>query len=79
VTFDTASPTKEQIDAALVRGGFQVAAQSRTYSERGEICEVRYELRWHEYGQARSTSELADNLARQSGVHRLTWRQVPAD
>jgi putative Mg2+ transporter-C (MgtC) family protein len=79
VTFDTASPTKEEIDAALARGDFQVVAQSRTYSERGEICEVRYELRWHEYRQARSTSEFADNLARQSGVHRLTWRQVPAE
>lgn len=77
VAFDTASPTKDQIDAALVSGEFHVAGQSRAYSDRGDVCEVRYELRWYEYGEPRSTPEFADNLARQSGVHRLEWRQVP--
>ncbi len=58
VTFDTASSTREQVDAALARGGFHVAGQSRAYSERGDLCEVRYELRWHEYGEPRSTPNL---------------------
>jgi putative Mg2+ transporter-C (MgtC) family protein len=79
VAFAAGSRVKEQVDAALARGGFEVTAATRTFSACDNFCEIRYELRWHEYGKAHPNPQLADDLARQEGVRRLEWRQVPAD
>jgi hypothetical protein len=56
-----------------------VAAQSRCFTGAGNCCEIRYELRWHEFGRARANPELADDPARQGGVHRLEWQQNAVD
>jgi putative Mg2+ transporter-C (MgtC) family protein len=79
VAFDPASRVEEQLNAALARSGFRVAARSRFIGERADHCEMRYELRWREYGEPRANPELADHLAQQGGIRRLEWRQVPVD
>jgi putative Mg2+ transporter-C (MgtC) family protein len=80
VVFDTGGEALERdLDTALARSGYQVAGQSRSFTERGDCCEIRYELRWHEHRGSRHPPDFADQLARRSGVRRLEWRQPAAD
>jgi putative Mg2+ transporter-C (MgtC) family protein len=79
VTFDAHSAVEQQVDAALARSGYKVAGQSRCFTERGDCCEIRYELRWHEHGRSRAPPDFADELAHRNGVRRLEWRQPATD
>jgi putative Mg2+ transporter-C (MgtC) family protein len=76
--FDANSAVEQQAAAALAAAGYELAAQSRSFSAT-DGCEVRYELCWREPGR-RSVGmpELPGSLARQAGVRRLEW-QVEID
>jgi len=79
VAFATGSPVEQQVYAALAAAGYEVAGQSRSLSRHGECCEVRYDLRWRDFGRASDTPDFADELARRDDVDRLEWRQHSAD
>ena len=79
VSFDSSSSVEQHLNAALAGGGYAVVSQSRGFTERGDCCEIRYELRWREHGRARRPPDFADQLAHRSGVRRLEWRQPDPD
>jgi len=79
VAFATGSPVEQQVYAALSAADYEVAGQSRSLSRHGECCEVRYDLRWRDFGRASDTPDFADELARRDDVDRLEWRQHSAD
>lgn len=79
VAFDNGSPVMRDVDAALAGADYEVAGQSRRFTEHGDCCEIRYELRWRDFGPTREAPAFTDELARRNGVRRLEWRQAPAD
>lgn len=79
VAFDSGSDIEQQVAAILAGAGYQVAGQSRCFTERGECCEIRYELLWRDYGRGPHSVDFAANLAGQNGVRRLEWRQDAVD
>ena len=48
IGFEATSAVDETVAAALAAAGFEVAAHSRSFSER-DGCEIRYQLRWREH------------------------------
>lgn len=79
VAFDSTSPVEQAIAANLADAGYEVAGHTRSFSERGECCEIRYDVRWRDRGRGHDARELADELARCTGVRRLEWRQPAID
>jgi putative Mg2+ transporter-C (MgtC) family protein len=79
VSFDTGAEIEQRILAALAHAGYKVASEARVFTDDGKCCEIRYQLRWHDDGRAAFTPGFADDLARESGLHRLEWRPAAAE
>jgi putative Mg2+ transporter-C (MgtC) family protein len=79
VAFDNRSAFEPQLAAMLAEAGYEVAGQSRCFTDGGDCCEIRYDLRWHDRGSDRATPDFTKDLARRGSVRRLEWRQPAAD
>ena len=73
IGFDANSAVEVHTVTALAVAGYEIAAQSRSFSDSGS-CEARYELCWREHGRRAEMPELPGSLARQPGVRRLEWQ-----
>jgi putative Mg2+ transporter-C (MgtC) family protein len=79
VSFDTDTGIEQRVIAALADTGYRVAGQSRSFSAGGACCEIRYDLSWFDDGRAAVAPDFTDDLARNSGLHRLEWQHDPVD
>jgi putative Mg2+ transporter-C (MgtC) family protein len=76
LAFDTGSSADQDAAAALAAEGFKVAGQSVVFSERGQRCEICYDIRWHGTPERRPIPSLAGRLAHSAGVLKVEWRPL---
>jgi putative Mg2+ transporter-C (MgtC) family protein len=76
VAFDTGNAVEQDVIAALAAAGFKVAGQSIVFTERGQRCEIRYQVCWREAGRRSPAPDFTALLARRAGVLALKWQPM---
>jgi putative Mg2+ transporter-C (MgtC) family protein len=76
IAFDAGSSVARDAIAALAAEGFEVAGQSVAFTERGQCCEICYDLRWRGVPERLPVPSLAGRLADNDGVLKVEWRPL---
>jgi putative Mg2+ transporter-C (MgtC) family protein len=76
LAFDAGCSVDRDAIAALAAEGFTVTGQSIAFTERGRLCEICYDIRWHGARDDAPVPDLTGRLARHAGVSKIEWRAL---
>jgi putative Mg2+ transporter-C (MgtC) family protein len=76
ITTDAAGPAEREILPQFIAAGFKVGNCAISVGERGKICTMRCEIRWHEGQLARPPLELVRELGGRPDVISVEWKTL---
>jgi putative Mg2+ transporter-C (MgtC) family protein len=76
LAFEPGAAIEQRIMSQFVVAGFAVHPRSAAFSDHGQLCTLRYEVRWHTAQSVQRALDLVHELCRAPGVVGIEWRTI---
>jgi putative Mg2+ transporter-C (MgtC) family protein len=74
--FEAGAVAEQQIIPQFVAAGFDMRPCAAAFSDQGQICTMRYEVRWRAAQSAQKALGLVHDLAGSQGLIQIEWRAI---